>query len=236
MNYDYYLFDLDNCLVEIPNISIYFDELLIETLKHFKVKDIPDFDERCKIWGSGKGYIDVLKEWGVSAHQEFWGVFDLKDFEQRKPLIRAGKIKAFDDVVPTLDKLMDTGKKMGMISNTPDYIVEYQLNHFNLKKYFEMVFGLGEDQTICKPGPTGINMTLDFFLEKSKPQEMKTIESIKEKSIMVGDSPVDIIAAHRAGIKSCLIIRIKDRDLNKIKNWEYQPHYIIYHLSELLEI
>ncbi len=236
LKFNYILFDLDNCLVEIPKIGSYFDNLLVETMKEFDIKKFPNFNERQQIWVVGKEYINLLKSWGIAAHQKFWEVLDLKDFQQRKKLIDDGEINLFDDVLQVLKELSRLNKRMGIISNTPDYIVEYQLNFFNINKYFDVIVGLGEDQTTCKPEPTGINIALNHFSESKRNNRENIIEKIKSKTVMIGDSIIDIISAHRANIKSCLLIRKGTYDIDYIKTWDCQPHFIINHLSEALQI
>ncbi|GAH45245.1 unnamed protein product, partial [marine sediment metagenome] len=232
----YFLFDLDNCLVEIPNIGNYFDQLLVETLKEFDVKRIPEFNERKQIWFVGKQYINLLKSWGIKTHQKFWKVLDLKDFKQRKKLIHDGRIMLFEDVLQVLKELYRLNKRMGIISNTPDNIIKYQLDYFKIKKYFDIVVGLGEDQTICKPEPTGINIVLNYFSENGQIKREKNFKRIQSEAIMIGDSIVDIISANRAKVKSCLILRKQHHYTEEIKSWEYQPNFIINQLDEILKL
>lgn len=227
---------MDNCLVEIPNIGNYFDQLLVETLKEFDVKRIPEFNERKQIWFVGKQYINLLKSWGIKTHQKFWKVLDLKDFKQRKKLIHDGRIMLFEDVLQVLKELYRLNKRMGIISNTPDNIIKYQLDYFKIKKYFDIVVGLGEDQTICKPEPTGINIVLNYFLENGQNKREKNFKRIQSEAIMIGDSIVDIISANRAKVKSCLILRKQHHYTEEIKSWEYQPNFIINQLDEILKL
>lgn len=227
---------MDNCLVEIPNIGNYFDKLLVETLKEFDVKRIPEFNERKQIWFVGKQYINLLKSWGIKTHQKFWKVLDLKDFKQRKKLIHDGRVMLFEDVLQVLKELYRLNKRMGIISNTPDNIIKYQLDYFKIKKYFDIVVGLGEDQTICKPEPTGINIVLNYFLENGQIKREKNFKRIQSEAIMIGDSIVDIISANRAKVKSCLILRKQHHYTEEIKSWEYQPNFIINQLDEILKL
>lgn len=227
---------MDNCLVEIPNIGNYFDKLLVETLKEFDVKRIPEFNERKQIWFVGKQYINLLKSWGIKTHQKFWKVLDLKDFKQRKKLIHDGRIMLFEDVLQVLKELYRLNKRMSIISNTPDNIIKYQLDYFKIKKYFDIVVGLGEDQTICKPEPTGINIVLNYFSENGQIKREKNFKRIQSEAIMIGDSIVDIISANRAKVKSCLILRKQHHYTEEIKSWEYQPNFIINQLDEILKL
>ena len=43
MDFKYYLFDLDNCLIHYPNFIDFFDNVLIENLKNFSINTPPFF-------------------------------------------------------------------------------------------------------------------------------------------------------------------------------------------------
>ena len=193
------LFDLDNTLVGIPRTWIYFDTLIQDVLKMDYGLSIPSIDERNSLWRSGKEFISILKGWGVIDPDDFWIKFDQRDGIKRKKLITNGQLNLYDDVIPTLKKLKNNGIKTGIVSNTPDFIVDYELDHFNLISYFDEILGLGDDQSICKPEPDGINLILDQL--KCKPSN----------TVFIGDSQVDIIAAQRARVIPIYIDRKKEK-------------------------
>ena len=227
--FDFYLFDLDNTILQIPEPSEYFDNILHETL--IKLTDdskvLPTRQERNKFWFSGDDYVKLLESWGVPDGPFFWKFFDEIDFEHRKILFEKGKLCIYDDVKQTLNEIFNANKKLGLISNTADYIVKYFLDKFELSSLFHETFGLGyeKDQEVAKPSPEGIL----YVLKKLN------FDATKSRAIMVGDSKIDIFAAKRANITACLIKRNLHKYSNK-NGWEIHPDYEIEGLNELFSI
>ena len=118
--------------------------------------------------------------------------------------------------------------KLGIVSNTADYIVEYMLTEFKIKEYFHYVFALSSEypQEFAKPALAGIKITLEHLGFNS---------TNAEEAIMIGDSKIDIIAAKRAQIDACLILREGKKYSGTINQWAIQPDYIINSLWEILE-
>ncbi|MHA1745779.1 MAG: HAD family hydrolase [Promethearchaeota archaeon] len=195
--FSYILFDLDNTLIGIPETWKYFDDLIQEVLlSEFNFLTVPNRDARNTLWRSGKEYIKILHDWGVPDADEFWWAFDRQDEVKRKKLIANQELILYSDVIPTLQKLRaNPALKLGIVTNSPDFIADHELEAYNLSKFFDAVLGLGEDQTICKPEPTGILMM------------METLQATPEKTVYIGDSMIDMLAAERAGIQSMLIHR-----------------------------
>lgn len=228
MNFDYYLFDLDNSLLEIPNPSKYFDDVLVESIKSLSAQAIPAFEERYKFWFSGDNYIKLLKSWGVSDINNFWKKFDEIDFLNRKVLRESNNLQLFRDVRPVIEKIYEADKKTAIVSNTADYIIDYILNEFEITHLFHEKFGLGfdKDQEVAKPSPEGILRVLNRLGYTSN----------KTPAIMIGDSFVDIFAAKKANIISCLIRRDPHKYPEGYDKWDHKPDYIIENLEELLHL
>ncbi len=228
--FDYYLFDLDNCLLYIPRPSEYFDNILLESIKKLSSpeEDLPTRDERNEFWKSGEEYINLLKIWGVPNPDIFWKQFDEVDHDYRNLLVKKKEIHLFNDVLGVLKELQDDDKKVAIVSNTADYIVDFILKEFKITEYFHACFGLGfdKDQAMAKPSPAGILSVLEKLSFNPK----------KSKALMVGDSIVDVYAAKRASIHACLI----RRDLNKYpggyNDWEYEPDSVFEKLSEIFKL
>lgn len=230
MNFDYYLFDLDNSLLYIPNPPEYFDKILKKSIKAFSVSSIPERIERNQFWLSGDQYKTYLKNWGITLkdYNEFWKKFDSIDFQIRKEFVPERKIRLFSDVIYVLNKLLDAGKKLAIISNTARYIVDYIIKEFNLGDYFHEIFGLGygNEQELAKPSPEGIKMILNK-LDYNKNHS---------KALMIGDSLVDIFAAKKAKIHACLLKRNFEKYPDGYSNWEYKPDFVIKDLTQILNL
>ncbi|MHA1718646.1 MAG: HAD family hydrolase [Promethearchaeota archaeon] len=192
------LFDLDNTLVGIPDTWYYFDTLIQDVLNLDYNLSIPAQEERNSLWRSGKEYVSILKNWGVKDPDDFWIRFDQRDGIKRRKLIEKDQLILFDDVVPTLKKLKELNIKIGIVSNTPNFIMDFELKHFKLNSYFDEILGLGEDQSICKPEPDGINLIL------------KHLKQNPLTTAFIGDSEIDMIAAQRAKVFPIFIDRKKE--------------------------
>ncbi|MFO8020683.1 MAG: HAD family hydrolase [Promethearchaeia archaeon] len=227
MNFNYYIFDLDNCLIKLT--SNYFNNILIESLKLLNSDIIPNNSEIVRFWSAGEDYHLVLQEWGVNQPEQFWNIFDDIDFKNRKKLIKQQKIKLFDDVLHVLTKLKTNKKKICLVSNTSDAIINYILKQFELEGYFHKFFGMGpnKDERLAKPSPQGIKKVLiDLNYDFNNSQE----------AIMVGDSHVDIFAAKQANIHGCLIKREENRYPDGFENWDYKPDSVIDNLTEIFTL
>ncbi|MFX0080887.1 MAG: HAD family hydrolase [Candidatus Hodarchaeota archaeon] len=230
MKFDFYLFDLDGTLLNLGNIGAYVDQIFVKTLKKLKVPKTPDKDERLKFWSVGDNYLELLNTWGASKAQTFWKQFDKVDFKQRKALFNEKKLALFDDVKLVLERIHNhkDGKKMGIVTNTANYVVDYVLKKFNIAPFFQEIFSMGfkNDQKSAKPSPSGILSILKKF------QYDQNIH----KALMIGDSIADILAAKKANISACLITRGTLRYQKEINGWEFQPDYIIERLDKILKL
>ncbi|MFX1574385.1 MAG: HAD family hydrolase [Promethearchaeota archaeon] len=229
MKFNFYLFDLDGTLFHLGNIGAYVDQILKETFSILEANNPPKGNEIYKLWSPEEDFFDVLKEWGVKEPQKFWKFFDQIDFDKRKTLIKNKKAYLYQDVKFVLEKIYHhkDSKKLAIVTNTAYYICDYILNKFNIGKFFHETFCLGyydNDQEFAKPSEKGILTILDKFEYDQK----------ISKAILVGDSKFDIIAAKKANIHACLIIRNKDTYIRHYKKWDIQPDYIIEGLEELL--
>jgi HAD superfamily hydrolase (TIGR01549 family) len=230
MKFEFYLFDLDGTLLNLGDIGAYADQILVKTLNKLKAPKIPNKEERHKFWSAGENYIELLNTWGISKAQNFWEQYDNVDFKRRKALYNQKKIALFDDVKPVLERICNhkDGKKIGIVTNTADYVVDYILKKFDITRFFQEIFSMGfkNDQKYAKPSPRGIFSILERFY----------YDPNVHKALMVGDSISDITAAKKANIFACLIKRDKKRYEKGYDSWKFQPDYIIERLDEILKL
>jgi len=230
MNFNFYLFDLDGTLLNLGDIGAYANQILVKTLNELRTPQIPDKEERYKFWSAGDKYIEVLNKWGVSKARDFWEHYDKIDFKQRKVLFDQKKIALFDDVRFVLKRIYNhkDGKRLGIVTNTANYVVDFILKKFKIAHFFQNIFSMGakNDQEFAKPSPSGIISILENF----------HYDGNDHKALMIGDSMSDIIAAKKANIFACLIKRDKKRFEKGFNDWKFQPDYIIDRLDEVLEL
>ncbi|MFW9988550.1 MAG: HAD family hydrolase [Candidatus Odinarchaeota archaeon] len=226
MTFKFYIFDLDGTLLNLGNIRDYAEQVFTLTLNTLKAPKIPDREERLKFWLAGKDFIKILNKWDIPEPYNFWKTYDKIDFEQRKVLIKQNKIGLFNDVKDILKKIYNKSNRLAIVTNTSGYVVDYILKKFNISEFFHEIFCMGPeiDETFAKPSPRGILSILRKF----------NYNPLNSNALMIGDSIVDIIAAKKANISSCLIKRQFKIETKPYNRWEYQPDYVIEGLSELI--
>lgn len=92
----------------------------------------------------------------------------------------------YPGVVDILDHFTRDGKKMAIVTNKPEGLATSILDMMGLKGYFNLVLG-GDSLPNRKPHPEPIEKAI------------KDLSAAPERTIVVGDSPVDCEAAKSAG-------------------------------------
>ncbi|MCF2139939.1 MAG: HAD family hydrolase [Candidatus Lokiarchaeota archaeon] len=191
------LFDMDNTLIEIPDTHSYFDGLIQEVIAKDFHLPMPSVESRDQLWRTGDDFIQVLKSWGIESYKQFWHFFDKRDVIGRKKLMQDGKMQLYPDVLHFLEKMKKKSVSMAIVTNTPKFIAEPELQEFNIIRFFDYIAGLGDIQELCKPNPEGILQVLNHLGYRAS------------ETIFIGDSVVDALAAARARIHPILIRRKK---------------------------
>jgi phosphoglycolate phosphatase len=82
------------------------------------------------------------------------------------------------------------GKKKAVITNKPEDLSIRVLEGLNIRSHFSLVLG-GDSLKLKKPFPEPLL------------KAMMEVNAESEKTIMIGDSPIDIEAGKRAGVATC---------------------------------
>ena len=98
--------------------------------------------------------------------------------------------RLYPGVRGALDRLLDAGHTMAVLTNKPWRISEAIVEGLGVKQHFQRVYG-GNSFAEKKPHPIGIETLVT---------ELKVP---REATIMVGDSSVDIRTARNAGVMAC---------------------------------
>ena len=64
------LFDLDGTLIRLPNLDKFFDDLLVEILREYKVT-VPEEGVRLALWHSGGDFEKIIRSWGIDDYDAF---------------------------------------------------------------------------------------------------------------------------------------------------------------------
>lgn len=123
----------------------------------------------------------------------------------------------YPNVIETLTLLQSQGFKLAVITNKTRGLTLPVLETLKIDQFFEFIVG-GDDVTLKKPDPQGIQMTLNHF------------DTFEKELLMVGDSKNDILAAHNA---KCDVVAI-DGGYNQGENLhDFSPTYFFDSFSEL---
>ncbi len=96
----------------------------------------------------------------------------------------------YPGVREALDRLADAGHRLAVLTNKPWRISEAIVDGLGLKRHFERVYG-GNSFAEKKPHPIGIDTLVS------------ELNTPRARTIMVGDSSVDIRTARNAGVMAC---------------------------------
>src|SRR3989338_7024016 len=116
-------------------------------------------------------------------------------------------MKLYSGVHETLDRLQKSGIVLTLVSSSPRKLLEEVLEITNLSKFFTTISGF-DDTMKHKPDPGPFL----YIVEVAKLDPKHTI--------VLGDSPHDIIAAKSAGLDSCLFLPPENKifyDFEKLK-------------------
>ena len=124
----------------------------------------------------------------------------------------------FPDAVDCLRALAARGARLGIVSNSYEQHIRAILHEFGLEDLFTSIVGL-ERMAIQKPHPYAVDLCL------------REMGAPRTSTLLIGDSPNDILAGHNARIATALI----DRD-GVVGPDECGPDYIMASFRELLSI
>ena len=192
-------FDMDGVILDSDTFSP--DGWIVEAFKRtLRDFNIPETEENARAL-----YVNNLR---VNA-AAFCARFDIPDpsilwrcreenyIALKLAALDRGDIGLFPDVA-ALEELSDV-YPMGIVSNSPQVVVDRVITNFSLERLFRVWIGRGsgfEDLKVAKPAP--------HLLERMK----EVLEG--EHGYYVGDQPEDAEAAHAAGLRPIRIIRVGD--------------------------
>ena len=113
------------------------------------------------------------------------------------------KTVLYHGVREALDVLKDSGHTLAVLTNKPVRFSERMMERLGLGKHFVRIYGGNSFEPKKKPDPVGIHALLS------------ETGLAKERTIMVGDSSVDIRTARNANVRSCGV------------TWGFQPETFV---------
>ena len=180
---DTVLFDFDGTIMDTNDVIIGSWQHVYRTLRGGKEGDLEyilsTFGEPLE-YSMKKSFPEVPKEEAVQIY---------RDWHHEKFL---DMIKIFPGVTEMLKEVKSRGYKTGIATSRLRKTLHMGLEKYDLFKYFDAIVAV-EDIEEGKPAPDTIFKVLG------------KLDSKPETAIMVGDSRLDILCAHNAGVPSVLV-------------------------------
>lgn len=214
---DYVLFDLDGTLTD-PKVGI--TTCVQYALASFGIEE-PDLDKLIPFIGP------PLKE----------SFMDFYDFDEVKAEVAVEKYRErfrdigifeneiYSGIADMLRKLKGNHKKLAVASSKPTIFVERILEHFDIRKYFDVVVGSELDGTRSDKAEV-VREALNLLYGGSDAD----IEQKKKATAMVGDRKFDVAGAKAEGIIS-IAVSYGYGPMDELKI--AKPDYIIRSVEEL---
>ena len=185
------IFDLDGTLADTAPDLVYAANSLLEEL------DLPElqFRETRNAAGMGGralirlGYLRGGREPPLDGEMESLYVRFLKTYD--RSIDRSTHL--FEGVRDTLDRMRSDGWLLGVCTNKPVAPAVRLLDRLGIADHFGTILG-GDSLEVRKPHPRHVLSTVE------------AVGGAPERAVMVGDSDVDLVAAHDAGLP-CVLMR-----------------------------
>jgi putative hydrolase of the HAD superfamily len=236
--FDVVLFDLGSTLVFFDSpraeVSTFSNQELADTLIQLgyplpKDEFIQEFAREMQVYYDIRSteYVEKTTECVLKDLLEEWGYRDVPPEHLRQALNAMYAVsqqywKREEDAIPTLDRLLKLGFRLGAISNASDGPDVHKIMEQNgLGSYFEQLL-ISAEVGFRKPHRKIFQMALEYF------------QVSPERAVMVGDTlEADVLGAKQSGITSVWITRrVNDVDA-RARELSAHPDAVIAALDEL---
>ncbi len=214
------IFDLDGTLIDsVPDLADAINRML-ESLGR------EPFDEATIRGWVGNGAPTLVRR-ALSGGTQIDGSIDetlferaLETFLQAYRNTLCSRTTLFPGAEPMLTHLAKTGYRLSIVTNKPEPFVAPILRHLGIEPYFDLILG-AESVAYKKPHPTPLLHVCEQF------------GTGPDRSLMVGDSKNDILAAKAAGMQSVGVAWGYNYD-EPVE--AYGPDAVIGNFEELLQL
>lgn len=181
MRYGTVLFDLDGTLIDT-------NDLILASYEYTLGKHCPGKFSREEILAClGEPLYDTMRRLDPHKWEEM-----VKTYREHNLACHDEWVKLFPGVSEVLEKLHRAGITLGVVSNKQRITVEKGLSLFGLDKWMKTVVCYGEAKR-PKPHPDPVL------------RAMKAVGADPARTLMVGDSRFDLLAARRAGADAAAV-------------------------------
>ncbi len=148
------------------------------------------------------GDLKAPLKYGLPAHQ----LSEMQEAVNAQMRFLLPQVPLFDDVEVLLRRLKDSGRQCALITTSLRANLDMVMRRHSIEDLFDLIV-TSEDVQAHKPDPEGINFAIRY------------LGSEPSRTLMLGDSSFDLLAARNAGIDSALFYP--------------QPHEIMHDLTSL---
>jgi len=188
--FDLYIFDLDGTLIDS------LDDLTTAMKATLARHGFPAVDRETVRRGIGNGARTLVSRTLATAanvsETELVALVELTLPEYRVDYAKhcTEKTALYPGIREWLETLKQQGKHLAVLTNKPEDLAIRILKALDADSFFTCIYG-PESARVYKPDPAGITL----IMEKTG--------AATDRTIMIGDSSVDIRTARNAGIASC---------------------------------
>lgn len=127
----------------------------------------------------------------------------------------------FDGVLALLDKCKQSGTNMAIVTSSTRKVVAKFLDSHDLTSYFGTII-TGDETVNFKPHPEPVFAALE------------NIGGTAQDSIFIGDSAVDMMAAHNAGMHKGLFYPFEHEPFVNLEDLKkHEPHFVFHSYDEI---
>ena len=184
------IFDLDGTLVDtLPDITLILNRVLVEQ----GLSELTQAEIRLMIGNGAQQLIEEsFRKFRLDTDNDrLKSTLDrFMDYYSANPVVQSN---LFPGVVKTLKILQNNGFALGICTNKPQKITERVLEEFSIRHFFGDAILGGDTLTVQKPDPRHLLAVT------------KKTRSIPKKTIMVGDSSVDVTTEKNAKISIIIV-------------------------------
>ena len=157
-----------------------------------------------------------LEEIGVyTSESEIEKIFDNVSQEFNKNLVKY--IKPIDDAINFIETLYQHNIKLGIVTSDSVETTKLTLSNYPWGKYFDVIIGR---ESTPETKESGIPTKL----------ALKKLGAVPQKTIMIGDAPMDSISAKNAGIDKTILVATGQIALEELKK---DSDFVLNSLKEL---
>ena len=211
------IFDLDGTLVEFRYRYIEAKKSVLDLLASLGISLPADATRRSTQDIFDEINLQVRKMGSLDLDNVMARVNDVIDIYEMEA---ATSTTLFEDTKYVLQSIKKLGLKIAIVTNNGKRATEFLLNRFDLREFFDVVV-TRNDGLRLKPYPDGIMWVMD------------KIGSTGDRTLFVGDSPIDVKAGKAAGV---VVAVLKSSFFQSLGDFEIKPDYLLEHLSDLLSI